>query len=227
MPKPPVRPSDETRLERLAREVMACLERLDEDTRALGNATGLGCPPGCGACCENPHIETTVLELLPAAFELLERGEAEHVLERPEVQGGEGRCTFFEPSSSAGGGRCGLYAHRPGICRLFGFASVHTRRGSELAACRVHRLTAPHVVSAAERHVAEGGRAGNFASWGVEVAGLEPTLGTHPLPFNEALRQALVRVLSEADWRARQSNVVNLFPPDPDPEDEPPLPIPA
>lgn len=211
---------NETRLARLAREVSALFERIDQDTAALRGASGLGCPTGCGSCCENPDIDTTVLELLPAAFELARRGQAEAVLERVEVQAGAGRCSFFE-AHGEGKGRCTLYSHRAGVCRLFGFSSVHTRRGRELAVCRVHRAQSPEASQKAAALVQAGGRAGDFHSAGSQVAGIDPTLGTRLMPFNAALREALGRVLLDLELRQAQK-VVPLFPAGSDEDDEPP-----
>lgn len=211
---------NESRLERLAREVSGLFEQIDQDTNALREATGLGCPTGCGACCENPDIDTTVLELLPAAFELARRGQAEAMLERIEVQEGSGRCAFFQ-THGEGKGRCTLYSHRAGVCRLFGFASVHTRRGRELAVCRIHRAQSPEASARAEAAVLAGARAGDFHGAGSQVAGLDPALGTRPMPFNAALREALSRVLLDLDLRRAQT-VVPLFPDGPNEDDEPP-----
>lgn len=211
---------NETRLERLAREVSAIFAQVDQDTTALREASGLRCPAGCGACCENPEIESTVLELLPAAFELVRRGQAEAVVERAEVQAGAGRCVFFEGQGD-GKGRCTLYSHRPGVCRLFGFASVRTRRGRELALCRVHRAQAPEGSQRAAALVLEGAPAGDFAGTGSQVAGVDLTLGSRLMPLNAALREALARVLLDLELQQAQT-VVPLFPAQRDEDDEPP-----
>lgn len=197
---PEVSAPDETRLERVAAQVRLLFDQLDEDTAAFRSSTGLSCPSGCGGCCENPLIEATVVELLPAAFELARRHDAEAFFERPEVQQGTGRCAFFE-SSGPGKGRCSIYASRAGVCRLFGFGAVHTRRGRELAVCRVHRATDPTTVERATAHVAEGGRTGDFSVLSPILSGIDASLGTHPMPINAALREALSRVLFERDMR--------------------------
>lgn len=200
-----------SRLERVAAQVDQLFARLDADTAALRSATGLSCPPGCGACCENPHLETTVAELLPIAFELDARGEAEAVLEKPAVQEGSGRCVFFEPDGP-GRGRCSIYAHRPSVCRLFGFGAVRTRRGRELALCRVHREADAETAQAAAAHVSDGGRAGDFSLVGPVVSGIDPALGTRPMPLNEALREALSRVLFERSLRETEAAFVPACP---------------
>ena len=218
-------PSSDSRFERLAREVREVFARVDQDTEALRASTGLSCPPGCGACCENPHIETTVLEMVPAALELVRRGDAEAMLERDEVRDGRGRCAFFASDPVVPGkGRCTMYDHRAGICRLFGFAAVRTRRGRELAVCRVQRASTPEVAQAAERHVVDGGASGDFPRAGGEIAGIDPSLGTKPLHINAALRDALDRVLMERELRLAEV-VVPLFgaaPLNGNPEDDEP-----
>lgn len=202
-----------SRLERLSRAALSVLHEIDVINRDLQTRTGLSCPSGCGACCENPHIETTVLEMLPAAFDLVRRGEAETFLEKESIVTGAGRCVFYEPDAGQPGrGRCGRYDVRPGICRLFGFATARTRRGRELAACRVHKATSAEAVARVALEIVEGRPVADFPAAAVKLAEIDPTLGTTTRPINEALREALLRVLMERDLATAERVVVALFP---------------
>jgi len=167
---------------------------IDEDTAAFSAATGLVCPPGCGRCCENPRVDATVVEMVPAALWLVESGLAEEFRQRAEQAHGAW-CIFFEPQGD-GLGRCGAYAWRPTICRLFGFAGVRRKGGArELAACAVHSGTQPDVVTSAMEQVEEGLNMPVFEDAARKVLAVHPEDGRIRLPINDALLLALERVV--------------------------------
>ncbi len=68
------------RLRELARLVEAVFDDLEKSFGSYQSQLGLHCKPGCGACCNNPNIEATVLEM-PLALQLYDQGKAEQVLE--------------------------------------------------------------------------------------------------------------------------------------------------
>ena len=55
-------------------------------------------------------------------------------------------------------GRCGLYEHRPSICRVFGFAARRAKasEGLDLATCKDLRRFTPETVARAEAVIAAG-----------------------------------------------------------------------
>lgn len=184
----------------LIQQVQGVLGEIDLGTARFADASGLACPSGCGQCCENPAVETTVLECLPLAYWLLTRPEGpDEALARLELnRGGAGPhpCVFYAatPGSPAGfgQGRCTVYEHRPGLCRLFGFAARLDRRGlSEPVICRIHRQTLPEAVARAQTLADSGAPIPNFYEFATRFALLEPQLGTQQLPINEAIRQAI------------------------------------
>ena len=61
----------------LSHRVLELYSEMNRQTAEFRTATGLRCFPGCGQCCESAMVEATVTELLPAAEELLFRGEAQ------------------------------------------------------------------------------------------------------------------------------------------------------
>ena len=177
-------------------------EAIDEQVDALVAATGLACPSGCGACCLSPEVEAAPEELELLAQEWVRRGEARALLDRLAALEAEGRrqCALYRPSSEDGRqGRCGAYAWRPLVCRLFGFAARHDRRGQpELVLCAVMSAAAPEATAQAARQVAAGAPAPLF---GDHAHGLIADLGgrgSERLPINQALRQALERALLHA-----------------------------
>lgn len=178
------------------KQVIELYDRIDEQTAALQTETGLHCPPGCGKCCENPEVETTVLEMMPLALELWRIGEAEKWLEPlgelPEFS----PCVFYQPDPFVeGNGRCSVYQWRPTLCRLFAFATVKNKQGQpELAACAKQKQTIPERVQQAKEAIAAGLSAANFGEIATVVANLDPNLGSDRLPINQALKFAIQRV---------------------------------
>jgi Fe-S-cluster containining protein len=181
-------------LAELAREVARRHAEQDAGIERLVRATGLACPEGCGACCLSPEVETSVADVLPLAFALFARGAAEEALARARAARDAGPCVLYAASpGDPRRGRCTVYAERPSICRLFGFASRRARGGGqEHAACR--ELRAAHPEASA--------RAAAAVSGGLEAPRIDAEPGAiallagdaRPLPINHALRLALERV---------------------------------
>ncbi|MEW6072984.1 MAG: YkgJ family cysteine cluster protein [Planctomycetota bacterium] len=190
----------------LADEVLGLLRAAAVRTEALARAAELACPALCGRCCLANEVESTVLEMLPAARELLRRGEAEAWLARLAAPGLPARCVLYSPLTADGTrGRCSLYERRPSVCRLFGFAARRDKHGRpELVACAVHREERPGETARAASLVAEGFPAAVFADEHVAIAAVHPTLGTELLPINVALARALEALALEERLRAEQ-----------------------
>jgi Fe-S-cluster containining protein len=182
-------------------DVRAVLAEIDQGTTLFARRSGLACPAGCGQCCENPQVETTVLEALPLAYWLLTRPEgADAATEALAAvrEGGERRhCLFYAPTAGAapGQGRCSVYEHRPGLCRLFGFAARLDRRGfKEPVICRIHRQSNPAAVEEAHRLADQNVAMPTFYEFSTRFALLEQNLGTEQLPINEAILRAIEKV---------------------------------
>src|SRR3989338_188376 len=99
--------------------------KLDKDIEQFSFTVGLKCASGCGRCCKNPHVETTVLELQPVAIELFRKNEADQWVNKAVEAAGQGRCVFYKPDPLIpSNGRCSVYPLRPLVCRLFGFSAI-------------------------------------------------------------------------------------------------------
>lgn len=135
------------------KQVEQIFQEIDRQTATLQAATGLHCPPGCGRCCENPEVETTVLEMMPLALELWQRGEVLQWIDRSQAVEERGPCVFYHPDPFIpGNGRCSVYSWRPTICRLFAFATVTNKQGQpELAACVRQKEIMPEIIQACQR----------------------------------------------------------------------------
>lgn len=170
-------------------ELLKLFAEVDFATQAVAERAGLACPGGCGRCCDNPDIWTTPAELVPLAVELVTRGAADEAYDRAQAAD---RCVFLD-SSGPGLGRCSVYALRPMVCRLFGFAARRDKSGGlELAACAVHKQVAPEAVARARAIAAEGG-APVFAEWQERVRELDGA-AAELMPLNRALQVAIERV---------------------------------
>jgi Fe-S-cluster containining protein len=156
-------------------------------------------------------VETSVADVGPLAAEIVRRGGAAELLERIEAyaQAGDRRCVLYEPDSTdPGRGRCSMYAHRPSICRLFGFAGRRDADGRpQFVACRVHGELMPERVAAAREAVVTGEiRLPIFAELAGQIAATAPGARGRLQPINDALREAvhaagLMARLADADER--------------------------
>jgi Fe-S-cluster containining protein len=168
---------------------------IDRRTAAFEARTELHCPDQCGQCCLSPEVETTVAELLPMAEEIVRRGDAGTLLDRLDERPDELRCVLYAPDSAdhPGRGRCTMYALRPSVCRLFGFAG--RRDGAsrpQFVACRVHAQLMPDVVAAARAAVESGDvDVPIFSELAGRIAATAPGPAGRPQPINTALREAI------------------------------------
>ncbi len=181
-------------------EVSASLSQLyrelDRQIASFQSATGLHCPPGCGQCCENPEVETTPLEMVPMALEIIRRGEVDRWLQQVDRAIAPGQCVFYQADDQVTGhGRCQMYLWRPGLCRLFGFAAVTDKSGlPRLATCVKHKQVFPDDVTMAHVAIANGFPVPLFADWQARIANIDPHWGYQRMPINQALQVAIERV---------------------------------
>lgn len=179
----------------LIQQVLDFYQQLEEQTASIPDQIGLHCPAGCGRCCDNPNIEATELEMLPVAWELWQRGDALTYWQNLKNQDKQSICIFFEPDALIPGkGRCGMYAWRPIVCRLFGYATVKNKHGiSEFATCAYLHQTAPEKVAEIKHQVTAGFPIPNFSEISLQLALIDPHKSQR-LPINQALCLALERI---------------------------------
>jgi Fe-S-cluster containining protein len=140
------------------------------------------------------------------ACHLAETGAAESVLARLAASPTPAPCVLFEPDPThPGRGRCGHYAWRPSLCRLFGFAATRDKYGRlRLAACKIHKETRPETVQAAESGIESGTfSAPSFDDAANALLDIDPEVRSGHAPINTALRRALERVLWKQTLRDR------------------------
>jgi Fe-S-cluster containining protein len=179
-------------MQRIA-QVMSFYTQIDQQIAGFQLKSGLRCLPGCGLCCPEADVQTTVLELLPAAHEILYRGEGNHWLNRIEARAPSTVCVFYayDPGPDMPG-NCTFYTWRPVVCRLFGFASIRDRRSQKLlSVCKHVKKASPGEVAAA---LALQEQAPCFSEAGSCIYSLDPDLGAKLLPINMALKKAILQL---------------------------------
>ncbi|GAB3285740.1 YkgJ family cysteine cluster protein [Parahaliea aestuarii] len=183
------------RLRELARLVEAVFEELESTFAGYQRRTGLNCTSGCGACCNNPEVEASPLEMLPLALDLFDRGLAENTLTSLDNYSGFSCIHFVRHSLDGSRGECGIYRQRPSLCRMFGAAGVSGKFGQpRLSVCRsikeeqpaAHLLALTNLDDDPPPRMSEGKE---------KVRQLDHSLGQRDFPINEALRAALEKVL--------------------------------
>lgn len=85
----------------------------------------LGCPEGCGACCERFLPDILPLEADYAALWIL--GQRPELAERTRVPRTSPPCPFYDRDKPEA--HCSIYPARPLICRLFAYSGVTTKEG--------------------------------------------------------------------------------------------------
>ncbi len=176
---------------------------VDAAITAFQDATGLGCPTGCGHCCQTQTPYVSVADMAPIAADAVARGDGEALYDRAVAADDAGSpCAVFEPGRLPGG--CTAYELRPMLCRLFGFAAVKDKHGHQrLALCRVHGRELPADSARATAFVDDGGAVPIFAEWQAETDALDPEGSREQLPINRALARALERELLRAQYAAQ------------------------
>jgi Fe-S-cluster containining protein len=169
-------------------------------------ASGLRCLDGCGSCCRSLKVESTPVEMLPAASELRQRGELEAWHERLAAgQYDSHKCVFYstEPLFPSNG-HCIMYAQRPTVCRLFGFAAVIKKNGLiEFGACRQVKTAHPDLLVHIREKINKGLNVPILSRYAMQVFGLEGIGENRLIPINQALRLAVARVAMSADLTRR------------------------
>jgi Fe-S-cluster containining protein len=177
----------------LLEQINRVYTRIDNQVKTFQLKTGLRCPNGCGTCCPTADVQVSILEMLPAAYEILRQGTSADWLERIDADPAGAVCVFYghQPAPDAQG-HCGFYVYRPAVCRLFGFATVRNRAGTrELSVCMQAKNADPAVVAAARAHQAG---APCFSDVCTEISLLDMPLGARLMPINQALRRALLKL---------------------------------
>jgi Fe-S-cluster containining protein len=164
-------------------------KELESEVVVFKGKSKISCMKGCSKCCMNNSIEATVLEFLPAAYELYRTGRSEEVVEKLDTNVEDRRCIFYNPFNENGG--CTMYKHRGLICRLFGFSLRADKNGNpQLIACQLIKNTADKELLA--KNIAT---APFTTDYYFKLYGIDPDLAIRHYPINRAIRKAVELVM--------------------------------
>lgn len=185
-------------LQEKSQEVRKIFDELDMEIKTFISASKLSCIPGCGFCCSNPKVSASVLEFLPLAFDLYEKGKAEKALELLEKQGDNQFCILYKPVSKDNSlGFCSDYGNRGMICRLFGSASRKNKEGKkEIITCKKIKEQKKDLFEIAAKAVNEDMGIPSSSGAYSKLYNLDFQMTADQMPINEAIKKALVAVLT-------------------------------
>ena len=208
------------RLRELSSQVMDVYQSLSQEFSAYQSSQSLNCVEKCGACCNNPDIEVSPLEMLPLALHLFDTGRAEQEFDELDNYSGFACKQYQRLSLDGKEGYCGIYEYRPGICRMFGAAGYKTKSGeATLSVCKPIKQAVPQKYAAALISIQPqrsdaieqlfiGDIAANNAGQSTAIkppmiaegrqklAQLDYELGDKLMPINDALRFMLEKILT-------------------------------
>ena len=175
---------------------------LEKEVTAFQQVTGLSCLARCGKCCHRPDIAATPLEFLPLAYHMYKTGVAEVWYQKLTDESGN-LCPVFLPLlKEEDKGFCSTYAYRGLICRLFGYSANTDKWGNaHLVACRPLKEEKPEDLQKAQDHIQKGGIVPLMRNYQLRLMGIDPELSRQQLPIRQAIRQALIVVLSYYAFR--------------------------
>ena len=199
------------RLRELSSQVMDVYQSLSQEFSAYQSSQSLNCVEKCGACCNNPDIEVSPLEMLPLALHLFDTGRAEQAFDELDSYSGFACKQYQRLSLDGKEGYCGIYEYRPAICRMFGAAGYKTKSGeATLSVCKPIKQAVPEKYAAALIAIQPAwGQSNNsdpmsisnskppmIAEGRQKLAQLDYELGDKLIPINDALRYILEKILT-------------------------------
>lgn len=189
---------------------------VDDRTAAFQRASGLNCPPGCGLCCRSTKVEATILEMLPLAETLHNGAGGIDWMEKLDACKAEKPCLFFQPDPIVStDGHCRVYALRPLVCRLFGYAAFRDKNGTrKTTGCR--RMRHP-MTDDPERDSRWGDTAPAFVDYSIRISTLYPELGSRLFPINFAAYAAFEKYALWARLNAASASALPEKPEAPEP----------
>jgi Fe-S-cluster containining protein len=188
-------------LEEKVQAVAGVFAKLDAEIQSFQSWTGMHCKSGCGKCCFKPDIEATILEFLPFAHHLYRQSEAFEWLEKIKASDST-ICLILNPTQ-AGAGLCSQYVHRGLICRLFGYsARTNKYAAKELITCQIIKTEQPVQFNTAVDGIASGGAVPMMNEFYMQLHAIDHELTHVFYPINEAIRLAIVVVLSYYAYRS-------------------------
>ncbi|MFH1868123.1 MAG: YkgJ family cysteine cluster protein [Candidatus Omnitrophota bacterium] len=177
-------------------KLLELYKEVDEKAANFISHVNISCPEGCGICCKGSAIETTVLEMLPAALYFWSVNEAENQLALLEAAKEPGQCVFFKPDSGTyADGRCGIYKLRPLICRLFGFFTIKNKYGKYVyGSCKIIKEKSPEAYQRAQETLTNEHHPSEMTNFSIQILSMGLDIGRKMLPINTAASIAIEKI---------------------------------
>ena len=182
-------------LRQLAQEVKIIFDEMSSTFSLYQKQTGLTCFAGCGKCCLNPDVHSSILEMLPMALDFYDRGIAEVMLEKLQTEKKNSCPLYLSYSLDGSFGGCSEYQNRPTICRVFGASARQGKGGRELSVCRKIKQNKIFEYQSAS---AQPEKAPLIEEWAKKITVLSYQYSSHFFPIGEALIKALEIVLTKS-----------------------------
>jgi uncharacterized protein len=184
-------------LEEKSLEVRQIFEELEVATKVFLEASNLGCLSGCGRCCANPKVSASVLEFIPLAFDLYEKGIAEQALTKLQETSENDFCIIYKSMSPDGAkGMCSDYKNRGMICRLFGSSARKNKSGNkEIITCKPIKMEKKEAFEAASAGIENMVIPGS-SDYYTRLYNVDFDLTSEQFPINTAILKALEAVLT-------------------------------
>lgn len=179
-------------------EVRKVFDELEVDIKAFLETSKLTCLTGCGSCCSNPKVSASVLEFLPLAFDLYEKGKAEKALELLEGSSEEKHCIVYMSSSpDSEMGFCTDYKNRGLICRLFSSSSRNNKEGKkEIITCKKIKENKKDLYEKASIEIKGSMPIPSSSDTYSKLYNIDFHLTSEQMPINKAIKKAIEAVLT-------------------------------
>ena len=189
--------------------MMDVYQSLSQEFSAYQSSQSLNCVEKCGACCNNPDIEVSPLEMLPLALHLFDTGRAEHEFDELDNYGFA--CKQYQRLSLTVKKAIAEFTNTDLAFAVFGAAGYKTKSGeATLSVCKPIKQAVPEKYAAALIAIQPAwGQSNNsdpmsisnskppmIAEGRQKLAQLDYELGDKLIPINDALRYILEKILT-------------------------------
>ncbi|WP_194774962.1 YkgJ family cysteine cluster protein [Pararhodonellum marinum] len=187
--------------------VREVFEALELETRAYLSQSQLTCFAGCGLCCTNPKVSATILEFLPLAFDLYQKGRAEEFFDVLENTSSDQYCIILKRlTEEVDSGMCSDYRNRGMICRLFGSAARRNREGKkELITCKKLKEGKKALFETANTEINQSMQIPLASDYYGQLYNIDFYLTKEEYPINKAIQKALEAVLQYYYYHGNQA----------------------
>lgn len=185
--------------------VLSAYEEIDKEYKSFSEKAFIKCPPLCGNCCKSPNIEATILEMLPMALEIVTSDKIHQVY---SLLDGRQHCVaFIQSMIHQDQGQCNLYQYRPLVCRVFGAMKTKDKFAkSTFSSCQILKQSKITEIKNIEEDQDLLELAPSIGQWSQKIAQIMPSWGSTYYPINEALKQAIDKLILLKDLSTQDHN---------------------